>query len=151
MLNLEIKPRVGLGDIYFGEIPEKLTKIMGHPDNVEDIRSDDDLKTTILFFTEQGITVFLEGLVEPIVSNFDVDNKSATLFGTKVFDKSEAEIKNLLQENGYNQFEEDEEEWGERRLSCEDALIDFYFVDGSLEAVNWGVYIKDDGTIDKDV
>lgn len=151
MLNLEIKPREGLGDILFGEIPENLTKIMGEPESVEDIRTDDDLKTTILSFPEKGITVFLEGLVEPIVSNFDVDNKAATLFGVSIFEKSEAEVKALMEANGYTHFEEDEEEWGERRLSCEDALMDFYFIDEKLQAVNWGVYIKDDGTIDREV
>lgn len=151
MLNLEIKPREGLGDILFGEIPENLTKIMGEPESVEDIRTDDDLKTTILSFPEKGITVFLEGLVEPIVSNFDVDNKAATLFGVSIFEKSEAEVKVLMEANGYTHFEEDEEEWGERRLSCEDALMDFYFIDEKLQAVNWGVYIKDDGTIDREV
>lgn len=151
MLNLEIKPREGLGDILFGEIPENLTKIMGKPESVEDIRTDDDLKTTILSFPEKGITVFLEGLVEPIVSNFDVDNKAATLFGVSIFEKSEAEVKALMEANGYTHFEEDEEEWGERRLSCEDALMDFYFIDEKLQAVNWGVYIKDDGTIDREV
>jgi len=134
MLNLEIKPKVGLGDILFGEIPENLTKMMGQPESVEDIRTDDDLKTTILSFPEKGITVFLEGLVEPIVSNFDVDNKAATLFGVNVFEKSEAEVKLLMETNGYAQFEEDEEEWGERRLSSDDALMDFYFVEGKLQA-----------------
>jgi hypothetical protein len=151
MLNFEIKPKVGLGDILFGEIPENLTKIMGSPSNAEEVCTDDDLKTTILSFPDKGITVFLEGLIEPIVSNFDVDNKSATLFGAKIFDKSEAELKKLMQDNGYVDFEEDEEEWGERRLSCDDAMMDFYFVEGKLQAVNWGVYIKDDGTIDRDV
>ncbi|MBN1651739.1 MAG: hypothetical protein JW857_10445 [Bacteroidales bacterium] len=151
MLNLEIKPRVGLGNILFGEIPENLTKIMGKPETVEDVRTDDDLKTTILSFPEKGITVFLEGLIEPIVSNFDVDNKSATLFGVPIFEKSEAQVKQLMEENGYATFEDEEEEWGERRLTCEDALMDFYFVDGKLQAVNWGVYIKEDGTIDKDI
>lgn len=151
MLNLEIKPRVGLGNILFGEIPENLTKIMGKPETVEDVRTDDDLKTTILSFPEKGITVFLEGLIEPIVSNFDVDNKSATLFGVNIFEKSEAEVKKLMEEKGYTSFEDEEEEWGERRLTCEDALMDFYFIEGKLQAVNWGVYIKDDGTIDKDV
>lgn len=151
MLNLEIKPKEGLGDILFGEIPENLSKIMGQPESVEDIRTDDDLKTTILSFPEKGITVFLEGLIEPIVSNFDVDNKTATLFGVNIFEKTEVEAKKLMENNGYTHFEEDEEEWGERRLSCEDALMDFYYVDGKLQAINWGVYIKDDGTIDRDV
>lgn len=151
MLNFDIKPKIGLGDLLFGEIPENLTKILGQPESVEDIKTDDDLKTTILSFPEKGLTVFLEGLVEPIVSNFDVDNKTATLFGVRIFEKSEAEAKQVMLDNGYSLFEEDEEEWGERRLSCEDALMDFYFIDGKLQAVNFGVYIKDDGTIDRDV
>ena len=109
MLKLEIKPKEGLGELLFGEIPENLTKIMGEPESVEDIRTDDDLKTTILSFPEKGITVFLEGLVEPIVSNFDVDNKTATLFGVNIFEKSEAEARKLMEDHGYSEFDEDED------------------------------------------
>ncbi len=143
-LVLDIKPKEGLGNIKFGEIPENVTKLIGQPGNAEEISTDDDLKTTILTF-DNGVTVFLEGLVEPIVSHFDIDNKNATLFGEKVFDLNEESIIHLMNKHSYTEMEKEEEEWGEIRLTFEDALIDFYFVDGSLSAVNWGVVINEDG------
>lgn len=145
-LKLEIKPKVGLGDLNFGEIPENVTKMMGEPGQAEDIITDDDLKTTILSF-DNGVTVFLEGLIEPIVSNFDVDNQNAILYGKRVFDLNENEISELMKSNGFAKLEKEEEEWGETRMTFEDALIDFYFEDGKLVAVSWGVMINDDGSI----
>ena len=145
-LKLEIKPKEGLGDLKFGEIPENVTKIMGEPGQAEDIITDDDLKTTILSF-DNGVTVFLEGLIEPIVSNFDVDNQNAILYGKKVFELNENEIQELMISNGFKNVEKEDEEWGETRMTFEDALIDFYFEENKLVAVSWGVMINDDGTI----
>jgi len=85
------------------------------------------------------------GTVEPIVSHFDLDNKNATLFGEKVFDMNEDAITQLMNKHGYVEIEKEEEEWGELRLTFDDAMIDFYFIEGELAAVNWGVIINDDG------
>lgn len=145
-LSLEINPKEGLGEIKFGEIPENVTKLIGQPGNAEEISTDDDLKTTILTF-DLGVTVFLEGLVEPIVSNFDVDNKNATLFGEKVFELKEDAIVELMKTHGFIRTEREDEEWGEMRLTFDDAMMDFYFEDGILAAVNWGVVINEDGLI----
>lgn len=148
-MKLEIKPKIGLGDLKFGEIPENVTKMFGEPELAEEINSDDDLKTTILSY-DNGVTIFLEGLVEPVVSNFDIDNKKATLFGKEIFGLSEAQIVELMGENSFSEIEKEEEEWGETRLTFDDALVDFYFEDDELVAVSWGVLINDDGSLSKD-
>lgn len=145
-LTLEIKPKQGLGELKFGEIPENVTKLIGDPVDAEEIISDDDLKTTILTY-DNGITVFLEGLVEPGVSNFDLDNRNATLFGEKIFEQKEEAIIKLMEEHGYKEIEKEEEEWGETRITFDDALLDCYFENGDLVAVSWGVMINDDGSI----
>jgi hypothetical protein len=147
-ITLDIMPKEGLGEIKFGEIPENLANLVGEPDSVEEIISDDDLKTTILTF-ENGVTIFLEGLVEPIVSNFDIDNKNAKLFGVNIFELGQEQVTALMKEHGYIELEVEEEEWGETRLTFDDAIMDFYFEDGDLTAVNWGVLINDDGKIER--
>lgn len=146
-MKLEIKPKVGLGDLKFGEIPENVTKLFGEPDQAEEISSDDDLKTTILSYSN-GVTIFLEGLVEPVVSNFDIDNKQATLFGKEVFKLEEKEIIDLMNSHSFNEIEKEEEEWGETRLTFDEAMIDFYFEEKELVAVSWGVLINDDGSVE---
>lgn len=148
-MNLEIKPKVGLGDLLFGEIPENVTKLFGEPEQAEEINTDDDLKTTILSYSN-GVTVFLEGLVEPVVSNFDIDNTNATLFGKKIFKMDEQAIIALMNENHFTELEREEEEWGEMRLSFDDAMLDFYFEDNKLAAVSWGVLINEDGSLQRD-
>lgn len=147
-LTLEIKPKEGLGELKFGEIPENVTKLIGEPGEAEEITSDDDLKTTILSF-DNGITVFLEGLVEPVVSNFDLDNRTATLYGEKVFELKEEAIIKLMSDHGFTEIEKENEEWGETRITFEDALLDCYFEKGELVAVSWGVIINDDGSLAK--
>jgi hypothetical protein len=42
-----------------------------------------------------------------------------------------------MKENGFNDFYQEDEEWGEKLLSFEDALIDFYFEEDKLVSVNW--------------
>jgi len=39
--------------------------------------------------------------------------------------------------------DEDTEEWGEKRLSFDEALIDFYFENEEMVTVNWGVFFEE--------
>ena len=143
-LVLDVKPKKGLGEIKFGDYTKRVIELVGEPGNVEEISTDDFVKTTILSFSD-GITIFLEGILDPMVSHIDVYNKNATLFGEKIFDMKEFEIIQLMNSKGFNQIEKENEEWGETRLTFDDALLDFYFVESNLVAVNWGVAIDSDG------
>jgi hypothetical protein len=147
-MKLEIKPKIGLGELNFGDVPSKVTQVLGPPQDAEEISSDDILKTTIMSY-DVGIAVFLEGLIEPVVSHFDLDNENATLFGNKIFNMSEDEVLQLMLKNGYKELEKDTEEWGETRLSFEDAYIDFYFKKDRLSGVSWGILINEDGSVDR--
>ena len=148
IVKMEIVPKKGLGNVEFGIFTRDLTKKLGEPNNVEEISTDDDLKTTVLSF-DNGITVFLEGLIDPVVSNFDIDNRNAQLFGEQVFKMKELEIIALMKSHDYQEIEKEEEEWGEMRLTFDDAMMDFYFDSGDLVAISWGVEIGEDGAIIK--
>ncbi len=50
------------------------------------------------------------------------------------------EIIGLMHEKGYIDMEDDEETWGELRVSFDDAQIDFYFLDNQLTLVSWSCY-----------
>jgi len=143
-LVLDVKPKGGLGNIKFGDYTKSVIEHIGEPGNVEEISTDDFVKTTVLTFPD-GITIFLEGLVDPKVSHIDVYNKNATLFGQKIFDMKEVDIIQLMNNKGFHELEKEDEEWGETRLTFDDALMDFYFVENDLVAVNWGVIIGSDG------
>jgi len=93
--------------------------------------------------------VFFEGKNNHVLSCFETDNEETTLFGKKVFSMTEQEIIELMKEEGLTQIDTEEEEWGEKRVSFDEGLIDFYFQDGKLVTVNWGVFVNEDGEIEE--
>jgi hypothetical protein len=61
----------------------------------------------------------------------------------------EPEIINLMKNKGFEVAEVEMEMSGEKRVSYDDAMLDFFFVDGSLVAINWGVLVNDKGEIEE--
>ncbi|MBW6489781.1 MAG: hypothetical protein K0B15_01175 [Lentimicrobium sp.] len=150
-LKLEIGLLDGLDDLKFGESPEKVEKSLGKPNEIEDIgdEGDEDLSTILWSYDNLGLTVFFEGKNNHVLSCFETDNEETTLFGKKVFPLTEDEIIVLMKENGLSQMDVEEEEWGEKRVSFDEALIDFYFQNNKLVTVNWGVFVNENGEIEE--
>jgi hypothetical protein len=146
---LEIKPKEGLGPIHFGEPMEKMVDLLGEPEDVDNLEDEDEFSTVILNYWDEGITAFIEGIEKQVLSCFEITNKKALLFGKWVFDLNLAQVTALMQEKGYKEIDESEEEWGEHRLTFEDALIDFFFEGGILVSVSWGVLVNDKGEIEE--
>ncbi len=147
-LTLEIKPKIGFGELEFGDTTEKLTSYLGEAEEIEDIEDDDDFNTVILNYWSKGITVFFEGVEKSVISCFEIDNPEASLFGKKIFELNEKEVIELMKKNGFTEIETEIEEEGEKRLSFDQALIDFFFEEEVLAAINWGVLINDQGEIE---
>ena len=148
-LTLEIKPKEGFGELLFGDVTEKVTKTLGKPEEIENIEDDDLFNTTILNYWKKGISVFFEGTEKSVIACFETDNHESVLYGKKVFDLSEEDVKNLMSGKGYELAEEELEGSGEKRLSYDDAMIDFFFEEGDLIAVNWGVLVNEQGEIEE--
>jgi len=146
---LEIEPKVGFGDLKFGDTSEKIIEYLGEAEELEDIEDDDEFNTIILNYSNQGILVFLEGAEKSVLSCFEIENDESTLFGKHIFEMNEAGITKLMNKNGYNEIETGVDEDGEKRLSFDDAMIDFFFIDDELVAVNWGVLVNEHGEIEE--
>ncbi len=149
MIEYIIKPLQGCGNIMFGQTIQELTAILGEAEEIDHLDTDDDMTTVVLHYWEDGLSVFFEGTAKNVISCFETDHPDSTLFGKKVFELKKDEIINLMQENGFKELEVEEEE-GETRLTFEDGLIDFFFDEEELLAVNWGVIIDEDGEIIND-
>ena len=85
-------------------------------------------------------------VLKPTSGNFETENLDSVLYGTKVFELSRAEVKELMRENGFSELEEEDED-GEHRISFGDAIIDFFFDGDVMKAVNWSVLVDDQGNI----
>lgn len=145
----EIKPKEGFGELQFGETTDHVTKLLGEPEEVETIQDEDDFNTTILNYWDVGVSIFFEGVEKSVLSCFETDIEDSTLFGNKVFEMNELQVIGLMKEQGFEVAETEEEPDGERRISYDDALIDFFFHEGHLVAVNWGVLVNEQGEIEE--
>lgn len=148
-LNLEVEPKAGLGQIRFGDVSEKVIKFLGEPEDIENIEDVDGFNTVVLYYWEHGITVFFEGKLKSVVSCIETENPDSVMFGKRIFDMTEKDIITLMKDKGYEVEEIEMETTGERRVSYDDAMIDFFFENGDLVAVNWGVLVNEKGEIEE--
>ena len=148
-LQLDIVPKKGLGEIHFGDTSENVIRHLGQPEDLENIEDDDSFNTVVLYYWEAGVTVFFEGKGKSVVSCIEVENPQATLFGKSIFEMTEQDIISMMKEKGYELAEVEHETSGERRVSYDDAMIDFFFSEGDLIAVNWGVLVNEKGEIEE--
>ena len=132
-MTLDIHIKQGIGDIKFQMPVDDVIAILGETPEVETIDNAVDETTTVLRYTN-GMTLFFEGDNQNLTC-IDISNPDITLFGKKIFDLTEKEIVNLMVENKYFEQDVDNEDWGERRVTFNEANIDFYFEDEELQSV----------------
>ena len=149
VLTLDIVPRKGYGEIHFGETSEKVITYIGQPEDVENIEDVDGFNTVVLYYWDLGVTVFFEGKEKSVVSCIETENPESLMFGKKIFEMSEEDIVALMDSQGFEVAEIEMETSGERRVSYDDAMIDFFFSEGDLIAVNWGVLVNERGVIEE--
>ncbi len=143
----EILPLVGFGELKFGQTIEETIDMIGDAEEIDHLDTDDQMNTIVLHYWDQETSVFFEGVSKTVLSCFETDHLDATLYGKKVFEMTKDEIIALMAEHGYTNPETEEEE-GEIRLTFDDALIDFFYDDDELLAVNWGVIVNEAGEIE---
>lgn len=136
-MNLEIKIKEGLGDIKFNMPVEEVISILGEASDVESIDNAADESTTVLHYTNDGLTLFFEG-ENPILSCIDISNSDCTLFDKKIFNMNEKEIARLLIDNKYYEQDMENEAWGERRITFIEGNIDFFFDNNELVSIQFG-------------
>ena len=139
-MNLQIILKKGLGDIKFGCTPEVVRALYGEPDEVEELESaiDGDVESIVWNYPDEGLNFFFDAANgEPTLSTIESDNLETVLFNARIFNITRDNVVALMKENGYKDVDEDDETWGERRVTFEDAQIDFYFADQELTLVSW--------------
>lgn len=141
----EILLKIGFDNIKFGMSPEDVTALLGEAQEVESLEIDDDNSTTISHYLDKDLALFFINSIKPCLECIETSNRDTLLFGKKVFLLSECEIVSLMAENGFDSYETETEIWGEKRLTFEDGMIDFYYDDKQLSVISWGVLIDENG------
>ena len=149
MINsLEIKPKEGFGDIKFGEILDNVVMLLGEPQELDSLEEDEELSMLILHYWDLGFSIIFEGVSKQVAAGFETDHPDATMFGEKIIGASEKHVVNMMKEKGFSEFETDMED-GDKRLTYDELLLDFYFRDGKVIYVNWGALINEEGEVEE--
>jgi hypothetical protein len=139
-MDLLILLKKGLGDIHFGCTPELVRALYGEPEDVEELESaiDGIVESIVWNYPDAGLNFFFDAANgEPTLSTIESDNLETVLFNARIFNITRDKLVDLMKENGYKDLEEEDETWGEHRVTFEDAQIDFYFADQELTLVSW--------------
>jgi len=150
-MKIEIQLLEGLNELKFGDLPAAVEQVLGNPPETEHLgdEGDEELDTILWNYDQLGLSVFFEGKNNHVLSCFETDNAETILFGKKVFEMDEQQITELMKSEGLTQIDTEVEEWGEKRVSFDEGLIDFYFQEGKLITVNWGVFVNENGEIEE--
>ncbi|WP_242921646.1 hypothetical protein [Pontibacter liquoris] len=144
MINKDIRLGKGLGKIKFGLTMEEVEKLIGEPEEIEESEEDDDFEHQAWNYWEEGYSLYFDKEDEYRLSCIETANREVQLWGERIFEMSPNQILQLFADNGVNNPEEEEMEGGETRISFEKEMIDLYFDDEQLIAINFGVFINDD-------
>lgn len=143
MEDLELKPKVGLGSLKFGMNKEDVKSLLDAPEEEETIDEGEEFKTLIWHYWDKGFSVFFDEAHHGRVTSIEVDNCDTRLWGKNIFNMKEQELIDLFKEHGYSEVDTEDCDWGERRVSIDDAFVDLYFEDKELTSVNFGVVMDD--------
>lgn len=136
----DIKPKAGFGALEFNSSIDYAVNMLGQPDHIEELEGFDDERSMAYIYNNQNLIAFFEGLHSMVLTILETKDPEVTLFGQKVFDMEESAIHELMKANGYVEKDIEETSWGGRRVSYEDADMDFYFGEVKLNAINWGCF-----------
>ena len=142
-MNYTIEPGEGLDVLLFGMSANEITDILGKPEET-DKDEDEDFPSEMWMYPEKELTLFFEGSEDQVLICIETNHPDATLFGKKIFGMKETELMDLMAKNDCGEADIEEEAWGEKRISYDELMLDFYFENGQLNTVNWSIIDDED-------
>lgn len=142
----EIRPKEGLGGLRFGATMAEAESCFGTAEEVEHLEGEGNYKAIVWHYWDRGFSLFFDEAGKKTFTCVEIDNEEAMLWGMRIFDMKEEEIVNLFKSKGFKEVDSEVHEWGEKRVSFDDALVDLYFEAGNLVSINYGVF-EDENTI----
>lgn len=143
MINKDIRLGKGLGKIKFGLTMEEVEELIGEPEEIEESDEEDEFEHEAWNYWEDGYSLYFDKEDDYKLSCIETANREVQLWGERIFEMSKDQIIRLFADNNITNPEEEEAETGETRLSFEKEMIDLYFDEDQLIAVNFGVFIND--------
>jgi hypothetical protein len=127
------------GGIPFGAPAALVEQTFGKPDETTELDSGDGSLSPVWHYWALGFSIFFDADQPDRFCSVEVDSSVLMeLHSRAVFRENEDGIKSFMNELGYGNPEEEEHEWGEKRVTFDDAGVDYYFEKGILVSINFG-------------
>ena len=140
----EIRLGEGIGELKFGITMEDVEELMGEPEEVEESDEEDEFEHKAWNYWDSGFSFYFDKEDDYRLSCIETANPNVTLWGKQLFDMSLEEVENLFKEHGITNAEKETIENNVTCISYEKEMIDLYFEEGKLLAINFGVHMDDD-------
>ncbi len=130
----------GFCSLKFGQNPEDTESLFGVPEEIQSL-TDDILDTSsyVMHYWSRGFSLFFDVSKNKSLHMVEVDNADTQLFGVAVFNLKEPELIELLKTNGFKLTDSERHEWGEKRLSFDEAGLDCYYENGKLSTISFSL------------
>ena len=140
---LEIKLLKGIGELMFFSTIDEAEKIFGKPEEIQ-VLDDSILETSciVYHYWAFGVSLFFDNKNSKKLSSIEVDNEEVVLFNSKIFQLNELQLIELMKTNKFRLTDTENQDWGEKRVSFDQAGLDCYFENGKLISLNFGVIDK---------
>jgi hypothetical protein len=139
LIPLEAKLLQSFGNLSFGSTTKEAEKFFGPCEETEELDGIDGSNSLVWHYWAKGFSLFFDRERGDKFSSVEVDSSvHLILHEIQVFKLNEIELKDLLSKKGYKDLDEEHHEWGEKRVTFDDAMADFYFENGILVSVNFG-------------
>lgn len=162
MQNKEIKSGVGLGNIKFGMTREELEKLIGEPDDIEDLLlgdgPEDDLtdeeeesESELWHYDDLEMSVSFDEVVDWRLVNIAVSSSDYTFNGVPIIGLDRAALLDVLKKAGVTDLEVEDcsapDSPNQMQISSESLGINFWLENDVLAEVQWGPLFEDEDTV----
>ena len=130
----------GFCTLNFGVSAVDAELVFGKPEEIQ-VLDDPILETscTVFHYWESGFSLFFDNKNAVKFGSVEVDNEDTLLFDTELFKLKEQQVIDLMKQHNFPLTDSEKQEWGEKRLSFDEAGLDCYFENGKLTSINFGV------------
>ena len=130
----------GFCTLNFGVSAVDAELVFGKPEEIQ-VLDDNILETscTVYHYWDSGFSLFFDNKNSMKFGSVEVDNKDTLLFGKELFSLNEQQLIDLMKEHNYTLTDTEKQDWGEKRLSFDEAGLDCYYENGKMSSVNFGV------------
>jgi hypothetical protein len=144
-MDFQLFPLKGFNDLPFGCTPKEFIAVFGKPDETEELNDEIFNDHAIVYhYWDMGFSAFFTKNPHEIFTSIEIDSEHAILFGQRVFQMTEKELVDLFKQHSFVLSESEKHDWGEKRLSFDDAGVDLYFANGRLSSINYGINTETD-------